>query len=43
MTDKDWDAKFELLIQEDLVELPEDYFDEKLLYSDPNELNAIFT
>ena len=43
MTDKDWDAKFEMLIQEDLVEVPEDFFDEKLLYSDPNELNAIFT
>jgi hypothetical protein len=43
MIDKDWDAKFEHLIGEDLVELPENYFDEELLYSDPNELNEIFT
>lgn len=43
MTDKDWEAKFEMLMAEDLVELPEDFFDEDLLYSDPNELNEIFT
>jgi hypothetical protein len=35
MTDKDWDAKFEMLMTEDLIELPEDFFDEELLYSDP--------
>lgn len=43
MTDKDWEAKFEMLMAEDLVQLPEDFFDEDLLYSDPNELNEIFT
>lgn len=43
MTDKDWEAKFELLFSEDLVDLPEDFFDEELLYSDPNDLNNIFS
>ena len=43
MTDKDWDAKFELLMNEDLVDLPEDYFTEDIYYNDPNELNEIFT
>lgn len=27
----------------DLIDLPEDFFDEELLFSDPNELNDIFT
>ena len=43
MTDKDWDAKFEMLYGEDLIDLPESYFEEELRYSDPNELNEIFT
>jgi hypothetical protein len=43
MTDKDWDSKFEMLFREDLVELPEDFFDEELFFSDPNELNNIFS
>ncbi len=28
---------------EDLIDLPEDFFDEELRFSDPNELNDIFT
>lgn len=43
MTDKDWEAKFELLFNEDLIDLPEEFFDEELLYSDPNDLNNIFS
>ena len=43
MTDKDWDAKFEMLFNEDLIDLPEDFFKEELLYNDPDELNAIFS
>lgn len=42
MTDKDWEAKFEMLFREDLIELPEDFFDEELFYTDPNDLNNIF-
>lgn len=43
MTDKDWEAKFEMLFKEDLIDLPEDFFDEELYYNDPNELNNIFS
>lgn len=30
-------------MNEDLINLPDDYFEEKLFFSDPNELNDIFT
>jgi hypothetical protein len=43
MTDKDWDAKFEMLFREDLVDLSEDFFDEELFFTDPNDLNNIFS
>lgn len=43
MTDKDWDAKFEMLYKEDLIDLPENYFDEELFFTDPNDLNNIFS
>ena len=42
MSDKDWEAKFEMLMREDLIDLPEDFFDEELYYKDPNDLNNIF-
>ena len=28
---------------EDLIDLPEDFFDEELIFSEANELNDIFT
>jgi hypothetical protein len=43
MTDKDWEAKFELLIREDLIELPDDFYEEELFFTDPNDLNNIFS
>ena len=43
MNDRDWDNKFELLMKNDLIDLPENFFDEQLRFSDPNELNEIFT
>lgn len=43
MTDKDWDLKFEQLFAEELIDLPEDFFDEELYYSNTNELSDIFT
>lgn len=43
MTDSDWDRKFEQLMAEDLIDLPEDFFDEELIFSEANELNDIFT
>lgn len=36
MTDLDWDRKFEALMAEDLIDLPEDFFDEELKFDDPN-------
>lgn len=32
-----------MLFREDLVELSEDFFDEELFFTDPNELNNIFS
>lgn len=43
MNDKDWDLKFEQLWEEDLIDIPEDYFNERLFYSDPNELSDVFS
>jgi hypothetical protein len=43
MNDKDWDTKFEMLFSEELIDLPEDFFDEELYYSNTNELSDIFT
>lgn len=42
MTDKDWDAKFELLLSEDLIDLPKDLKEEKIFFSQPSELDEIF-
>lgn len=43
MTDKNWEEKFQSLMEDDLIDLPEDFFDEQNYYSDPNELSEIFT
>lgn len=43
MNEKDWDSKFEFLFLEDLIPLDEDFFDEELLFQDPNDLNKIFS
>ena len=43
MTQADWEQKFEALLEEDLIELPEDVYAEDLYYDDANELNNIFT
>ena len=43
MNDKDWDAKFEMLFAEDLIAVDDDFFDEELCFSDPNDLNQIFS
>lgn len=42
MTDRDWDGKFELLLSEDLIDLPPHLKEEKLYFSDPNEMDEIF-
>lgn len=32
MTDKDWADKFEELLKADLIDVPEDYYDEPILF-----------
>ena len=36
MTDKDWEAKFELLMSEDLIDLPDKLREEHLYFDDPD-------
>ena len=43
MTDKDWDIKFEMLFNEDFIKLEDNFFDEDLCFTDPSDLNKIFT
>ena len=43
MNDKDWEAKFEMLFAEDLIAIEDDFYDEDLCFSDPNDLNMIFS
>ena len=43
MNERDWDNKFEILFAEDLIDLDEDFFDEELLFNDPDDLNLIFS
>lgn len=42
MTEKDWEAKFELLMSEDLIDLPLHLREEKLYFDDPNQMDEIF-
>ena len=43
MNDRDWETKFEQLWNEDMIELPEEFFFEKLYYTNPNELSDVFS
>lgn len=43
MTDKDWAKKFEELLNSDLIDVPEDYYDEPMLFDDAEQLMQIFT
>lgn len=43
MTDKDWEKRFEQLLKEDLIDVPEDFYDEKILFEEPEQLMQIFT
>jgi hypothetical protein len=42
MTEKDWEAKFDLLLSEDLIDLPEHLREEQLFFNDPNQMDEIF-
>lgn len=43
MTDQDWNQKFEMLFKEDFIKVDDDFYDEDLLFADPNDLNKIFS
>ena len=42
MSDADWEAKFFDLLDKDLIDVPEDYYDEKILFEEPEQLMEIF-
>lgn len=42
MSDKDWEAKFELLMSEDLIDIPASMREEKLYFTNPDEMDLIF-
>ena len=35
MTEKDWERRFEHLLKEDLIDVDKDFYEEEILYSDP--------
>lgn len=43
MTDEDWANKFEELLDADLIDVPEDYYDEPIRFDDADQLMQIFT
>jgi transcriptional/translational regulatory protein YebC/TACO1 len=43
MSNKDWEDKFEMLMKHDLIDVPDDFYDEQLYFTDPHDLNNIFT
>ena len=43
MTDKDWEKRFYDLLKLDLIELPEDFYEETLLFDEPERLMDVFT
>lgn len=42
ISDADWEQRFNDLLEQDLIDVPEDYYDEKILFSEPDELMEIF-
>ena len=36
MSERDWDSKFEVMLAEDLIDLPPHLREEKLYFNDPN-------
>ena len=42
MRPEDWDLKFEAMLADYLIDLPEGFYDEKHGFTDPNQLNEIF-
>jgi len=42
MTDADWEKTFYEQLEQDLIDVPEDYYDEKILFEEPEQLMEIF-
>ena len=42
-TDEDWANKFEELLNADLINVPEKYYDNPIKFDDPDQLMSIFT
>ena len=40
---KDWETKFDKLMHHDLIEIPANFYNEDLYFTDPSDLSAIFT
>mgnify|MGYP006102940847 FL=1 len=43
MNDKYWSDRFDSLLSKDLIDVPKDYYDAKLLFDDPEQLMAVFS
>mmetsp|Transcript_29569 Transcript_29569/g.45089 ORF Transcript_29569/g.45089 Transcript_29569/m.45089 type:complete len:216 (-) Transcript_29569:807-1454(-) len=43
MTDQDWENRFEQLLHEDLIDVNKDFYDEDILYKDPQQLMDNFS
>ena len=43
MTKKNWEDKFELLLENYLIDVPDEYFAEDVPLKTPQELQAIFS
>lgn len=43
MNDKYWEERFEYLLKQDLINVPKDYYDEKILFDDPEQLMEVFS
>lgn len=43
MTDRDWEVKFDILFKEDFIKVDDDFYNEDLCFTDPNDLNKIFS
>ena len=43
MTEKDWEKRFYDLLKIDLIELPEGFYEEQMLFEEPERLMDVFT
>jgi hypothetical protein len=41
-SDKYWEERFDYLLKQDLINVPKDYYDEQILFDDPDQLMEVF-